>query len=111
MTLSRQRNHNRMLGVFGVFTNFFLYQAILTGTYNYRNHEMLSMRRVPLVAKLGLSTGLTSYMCYLLYNDSLYDEDLYRVSLKYRYRFDEQYNAYLNNDKIGNIVFNQEGTE
>jgi hypothetical protein len=100
-----------MLGAFGVVANFFAYQAFLTGTYNYRNHELLRMRRVPLVAKLGISTGLSSYMCYLLYNDSLYDEDLYRVSLKYRHRFDEQYNAYLNNDKIENNVFNQAGTE
>ena len=56
-----------MLTGFGLFTNFFLYQAFMTGIYNYRDREILSMRRVPLAAKLTLTTCTAGFMCYLLY--------------------------------------------
>lgn len=42
------------------------------------------MRKVPLVAKVCVSTSMIGYMGYLMYVDHLYNEDLYRISLKYR---------------------------
>lgn len=98
--LIRQRNFNRMLACFGAVGNFFIYQAFLTGTYNYRNTELLRMRRVPLVLKLALSTSVSSYMAYSLYIDSLYNEELYKISLKYRENYDKTYNEYLENQKV-----------
>lgn len=56
-----------MIMGFGVLANFFVYQAFLTGIYNYRYHELLNMRRVPFVLKIGLSTAVSGYMCHLLY--------------------------------------------
>ena len=91
IVLQRQRNFNRMLCLFGGVANFFIYQAFLTGTYNYRNTELLRMRTVPFVVKIFLSSAVSGYMAYALYNDSLYSEDLYRISLKYRLQYDEQY--------------------
>jgi len=55
------------------------------------------MRKVPLPLKLGLSSAVSGYMCYLLYTDHLYDEDLYRVSLKYRKEYDTTYINYEQN--------------
>ena len=95
--INRQKSYSRMLLGFGVFSNFFIYQAFLTGIYNYRSRELLNMRSVPLVLKLGLSTSVSGAMCYLLYYDNLYDDDLYKLALKYRTEYDGQYNEYLEN--------------
>jgi len=76
---------------FGAFANFFFYQAFLTGIYNYRNHELINMRRIPFVFKVLLSSSISGYMVYKLYNDQLYDEDLYKTALKYRHEFDQDY--------------------
>lgn len=67
VVLKRHRNFQRMLVGFGCFTNFFLYQAFMTGIYNYRQRELLNMRRVPIVLKVGLTTAVSGTMCYLLY--------------------------------------------
>jgi len=94
-----------MMAGLGCFANFFLYQAFMTGSYNYRNTEVVRMRRVPLPVKLAVSTSLSTYMVFLLYNDHLYNEDLYRVSLKYRLQFDDQYSEFLEGQKIENSGF------
>jgi len=93
IAINRQKVFGRMLMGFGAFANFFLYQAFLTGIYNYRNRELLNMRRVPFVAKVALSTGVSAYMCHLLYTDHLYDADLYRVALKYRPEYDQEFQS------------------
>ena len=80
-----------MILCFGGVANFFVYQAFLTGTYNYRNHELLKMRSVPLVLKLALSTSVAGFMVNSLYTDGLYNEELYRISLKYRAQFDPSF--------------------
>lgn len=74
---------------FGAFSNFFFYQAFFTGIYNYRNSEILNMRQVPLIVKVGLSTAVTFSMCRLLWKDHLYNEDYYRIAIKYRGKYDE----------------------
>jgi len=91
VVLNRLKLHGRMFFGFGVVSNLFVYQAFLTGIYNYRYHELLNMRRVPFALKIGLSSAVTGYMCYLMYNDSLYDEDVYRLATKYRTNFDSFY--------------------
>ena len=86
--LNKQAVFNRYLTGFGCMINFFLYQAAFTGIYNYRTTELINMRRVPLFVKLGGSSLITFSMCYMLYNDSLYDEQLYALALKYRQEYD-----------------------
>lgn len=86
-----------------VLSNFLIYQAFLSGIYNYRQTELLNMRRVPLPLKLAISTATSGFMGYLLYNDHLYNNELYTVSLKYRKEYDEEYNNYLKNESIDNI--------
>ena len=63
VAINRQKSFFRMLSGFGVFANFFIYQAFLTGIYNYRYHEVLNMRKVPIVLKLAISSSLTGFMC------------------------------------------------
>jgi hypothetical protein len=107
--ITRIKSYSKMIGAFGVFANFFFYQAFLTGIYNYRNHELLNMRRIPFPLKLMLSSSISGFMVYKLYNDQLYDEDLYKVALKYREEYDSEY---VNFEKVQN-AFNigQAGSE
>jgi hypothetical protein len=84
IAINRQTMYFRLLTGLGLVGNFFFYQAIFTGTYTYRNRELLRMRSVPFPVKLVVSGAITGYMAKLLYNDSLYEEELYRVACKYR---------------------------
>ena len=68
-----------------------MYQAFLTGIYNYRQRELLNMRKIPFAFKLALSSLVTGTMCYSLYNDNLYDEQLYSMALKYRNEYDDTF--------------------
>ena len=86
-----------------MFANFFLYHAVMTGIYNYRIYEVMDMRKIPLVFKVGFTSAITGSMCYALYNDRLYDEDHYRIALKYRHEHDEKYKVYVENEKIGSL--------
>ena len=88
---------------YGTLGNFFLYQAVMTGIYNYRITEIINMKKVPLIIKFGVTSAITGSMCYALYNDRLYDEEHYRIALKYRHEHDEKYKDYLENEKIGNF--------
>ena len=54
----------------------------------YRQRELLNTRRVPIVLKVGLTSVVTGTMCYLLYQDHLYDEETYRTALKFRDKYD-----------------------
>ena len=47
------------------------------------------MRRIPIAVKLGITTLVAGSMSYLLYNDQLYDEETYRVALKFRDKYEE----------------------
>lgn len=72
--LQKQKTYLRGLYCFGAVANFFVYQAFMTGIYNYRTRELLNMKRVPLPLKLAVSLAVSGGMCRALYNDSLYDE-------------------------------------
>lgn len=87
MVLKRQTNFKRMMFGFAAFSNFFLYQTFMTGIYNYRSRELLNMRRVPLPVKLVITSAIACGMSYSLYLDHLYDEETYRVALKFRDQF------------------------
>jgi len=58
------------------------------------------MRSLPIVLKLGVSSTVAGFMAYLLYQDHLYEEDLYRIALKYRMEYDTEYNDLLEKNKI-----------
>jgi len=90
---------------FGLFANFAIYQAFLTGIYNYRQRELLNMRRLPLVLKLGISSSMAGIMSYMLYQDGLYDENLYRIALKYRTEYDTDYNSQMEKIKVEERMF------
>lgn len=95
LVIKETKYHNRFLIAFGLTANFFIYQAFMTGIYNHRETELLRMRRVPFVLKISISSSVAAYMYYLLYLDSLYNVNLYRISLKYRTQFDKGYNDFL----------------
>ena len=63
----------------------------MTGIYNYRQRELMNMRRVPFPVKLAFSTTVSGLMCYHLYQDNLYTENLYKLATKYRQDFDEEF--------------------
>lgn len=81
----------RLLGAFGLFTNFAFYNCFLTGIYNFRTTEVLDMRRVPFLVKFGVSSALALYMCSKLFDNNVYEAELYEVALKYRPYFDKEF--------------------
>jgi hypothetical protein len=78
-----------MLAVFGAFTNFAVYNCFLTGIYNFRTWEVMDMRKVPFVAKFGISTLVAYQMCKKLWDHNIYEAELYRIALKYRINYDK----------------------
>lgn len=78
-----------MLAVFGVFTNFAIYNCFFTGIYNFRITEVLDMRRVPFPVKIGMSSIIAYQMCKRLWDHNIYEAELYKVALKYRGKYDK----------------------
>jgi hypothetical protein len=89
--VKRQYAYARLLTAFGLFTNFAVYNCFLTGIYNFRTTELLDMRRVPFLAKIAVSSGITIYMCRRLWDSNIYEAELYQVSLRYRERYDKDF--------------------
>lgn len=78
-----------MLWVFGLFSNFALYNCFFTGTYVIRNREILNTKSIPLPAKLLASSAMAFYMCNKLWDNNIYEAELYEVALKYREKYDK----------------------
>ena len=87
--MKRQFAYGRMLTVFGIFTNFAVYNCFFTGIYNFRQSEIVNMRKVPFVLKFAMSSGVAFYMCNKLWNNNIYESELYEVALRYRDRYDK----------------------
>jgi hypothetical protein len=86
-----------MLTVFGLFSNFAIYNCFFTGIYNLRTREIIDMRRVPFIAKFGVSSIVAATMCKKLWENNIYEAELYEVALKYRDRYD----SYQKNIEVG----------
>lgn len=91
MILKQQKKHTNMVVGYGLVANFFVYQSLMTGIYNYRSRELINMRRIPFLFKLGFSSCLSGLMCYYLYHDNMYQENLYKLAVKYRPEFDSEF--------------------
>jgi hypothetical protein len=63
--------------MFGLFTNFAVYNCFMTGIYNFRNTELLDMRRVPFMVKFGVSSIVAYQMCKRLWDNNIYEAELY----------------------------------
>lgn len=90
-----------MLFMYGVLMNVSFYSAFLTGLYQWRSFEF-SMKRIPVVFRLSISTIIAASACNFLYNKQIYNPELYRISLKYRPEYDprgldheKEYNNYM----------------
>ena len=100
--IKRQNSFWWMMFAFGSVSNILFYQAFMTGIYNYRIYELVDMKRVPLPAKLAVSSVFTFGMARILYNDHLYEEDTYKAATRYRHLYDKEYSeSYLENEKLG----------
>ncbi len=77
IVVKRQYAYARLLTGFGLFTNFAIYNCFLTGIYNFRTTELLDMRRVPFLVKFGISSALAFYMCNKLWDNNIYEAELY----------------------------------
>ena len=77
--------------MFGLVTDVSLYNCFMVGIYNYRNRELLDMRRVPFYLKLGITTLISFELCRQLWINNLYDADVYRMALAYRQYYDKDW--------------------
>jgi hypothetical protein len=80
-----------MLAIFGLFSNFAVYNCFFTGIYNFRQTELLAMRRVPFPVKFVASSAIAYYMCDKLWDHNIYESELYEVALRYRDRYDKNF--------------------
>lgn len=51
----------------------------------------MNMRRIPFPFKIAFSSSMAVLMCYYLYNDNIYNENLYKLATRYRTDFDESF--------------------
>ena len=49
------------------------------------------MRKMPFLAKFAVSSGIALYMCNRLWDNNIYEGELYSVALRYRDRFDKKH--------------------
>lgn len=89
--IKRQYAYLKALTCFGCFANFAIYNCFFTGIYNLRTTELVNMKRVPVSLKLGLSWFIAFGMCYKLWQDNIYDAQLYKVALNYRNSYDKKH--------------------
>jgi len=89
--VKRQFDYGKMLAFFGLFANFALYNSLMTGIYNFRSTEVLDMRRVPFLAKFGISSFIAYQMCVRLWDTHVYEAELYEIALRYRHNYDPEY--------------------
>ena len=47
------------------------------------------MRRVPFVAKFAMSSAAAYLLCIKLWNNNIYEAELYEIALKYRDKYDK----------------------
>ena len=65
----------------------------MTGIYNYRTKEILNMRKVPFVVKFGLSSLVAYTMSLKLYENYVYEPEIYRV------QFDKDYQKIIQDNE------------
>ena len=58
ITVRRNFTYGRLCVGFGLVANVALYFTFFVGIYDFRATELINMRRVPLLAKIGVSTFL-----------------------------------------------------
>ena len=46
------------------------------------------MRNVPFVLKFSLTCSVSMFMCYRMWEDHIYDPELYKLAVKYRENYD-----------------------
>ena len=97
--VKRQVAQARCICAFGIFANAAAYLAFMTGIYNYRTKEILNMRKVPFVVKFGLSSLVAYTMSLKLYENYVYEPEIYRVAIKYRVQFDKDYQKIIQDNE------------
>ena len=71
-----------MLVLFFGGANFTFYHAFMVGSYTFRARELLRMKRVPLAAKIFVSSAASFAMARSLWLNKIYDPDLYKLAIK-----------------------------
>ena len=69
---------------FGVFSSVAVYNTFFTRIYDFRSRELLNMRTIPFVFKFSATCCVSFFMCYKMWEDHIYDPELYKLAVKYR---------------------------
>lgn len=92
--------------MFGMFSSLAVYHCFFTKIYDFRSRELLNMRSVPFVFKFGATCLVSYFMCNKMWDDHIYDPELYKLALKYRDHYDTGFKEriavinYDNNAKV-----------
>ena len=74
---------NGMKAVSGVFSLSF-YFMFLRGIYIFRCYEIANMNKLPVPLRLGAASLVGVFLYKRVYNDYIYNRDLYSLAVKYR---------------------------
>jgi hypothetical protein len=86
--IKRTISYQRFLTAFGVFSSLAVYHCFFTKIYDFRSREILNMRSIPFMARFSLTCGISYLMCHKMWDDHIYDPELYKLALKYRQSYD-----------------------
>lgn len=89
LVINKHALYFKMLCLFGLCFDIALYRTFFIGIYSYRTYEIIDFHRISRFIKIPISTILTYFICKKLWNDRIYDSDLYSLALKYRNRYDK----------------------
>ena len=82
--IKRTISYQRFLTGFGVFSSLAVYHCFFTKIYDFRSREILNMRSVPFMLRFSATCGVSFFMCRKMWEDHIYDPELYKLALKYR---------------------------
>ena len=60
------------------------------------------MRRIPFIGKFAVSSFIAYYMCSKLWDNNIYESELYEVAVKYRDRYDKAFMPLVNQSSSNN---------
>ena len=96
----RHFSHMRFMTGFTMVATTMTYLTFFRRIYNFRAREIINMRQVPFALRFGISATIGAILSYDVHCKVIYDPDLYKVALKYRYYYDKDFQKELSSPVV-----------
>ena len=91
LVVYRHFSNSKFLLLFSTLFTVGMYNTVFRGIYSFRSTQLVNMRHVPFALKFGVSCLSGFLVARDLQLRSIYDPELYKVAIKYRTYYDEDY--------------------